>query len=130
MKLHTGGRLVLIVYCLLLVYSCTWIPWHGHAAYGKPGYSRLGYGWAWAGPTPPDVATGIASLTDIESVQASAANLIDAGLQPASTPQSRKWQLESESAVPDTTLIELRLLALTAAAMALLVVFIRPAQAR
>lgn len=46
-------RLVLILYCLLIVYCCVWVPWH--LAQG-PDRVRVGYGWLWAGPsnTPID----------------------------------------------------------------------------
>jgi hypothetical protein len=30
MKRSRPQRIVLIIYCLMLVYCCVWIPWHGH----------------------------------------------------------------------------------------------------
>lgn len=41
-------RIVVIVYCLLLVYCCLWIPWHIPYRNSLP--QRVGYGWLWAGP--------------------------------------------------------------------------------
>jgi hypothetical protein len=45
----------MFLYCLLLVYSSIWIPWHRHVSATIPhwyagNYIRLGYGWLWAGP--------------------------------------------------------------------------------
>ena len=47
-------RIVLSVYCLLIVYCCLWIPWYvvqdGHRL-------RVSYAWIWAAPAPlvPDL---------------------------------------------------------------------------
>jgi hypothetical protein len=57
--MNKAQRIILIVYCLLLVYCCLWIPWHiqqGISVLAKyhPGASiRVGYGWVWAGPHHP-----------------------------------------------------------------------------
>lgn len=40
-------RVVVILYCLSLVYCCLWVPWH--VPYG-PRHKHLGYGWIWEGP--------------------------------------------------------------------------------
>jgi hypothetical protein len=57
--MNRAQRVVLILYCLLLVYCCIWIPWRiqiqvhvpsdSYRA-GPAGYYRAGYGWSWAGP--------------------------------------------------------------------------------
>jgi hypothetical protein len=43
-------RIILIVYCLLLVYCCVWIPWHLVDAESHR-VLRAGYGWLWTGPS-------------------------------------------------------------------------------
>jgi hypothetical protein len=49
--MNKAQRIVLILYCLLLVYCCVWIPWR----FGQPDdYLRVGYGWLWAGPVEAD----------------------------------------------------------------------------
>ena len=46
-------RIVLVIYCLLLVYCCLWIPFHVQTyrqGVGSTGYYRMGYAWLWIGP--------------------------------------------------------------------------------
>lgn len=48
-------RIVLIAYCLLVVYCCVWVPWQfaSQPNYLPEGHYlpyRYGYGWLWAGP--------------------------------------------------------------------------------
>jgi hypothetical protein len=46
--INAPQRIVLALYCLLLLYCCVWIPWY----IGRPDdYLRAGYGWVWAGPS-------------------------------------------------------------------------------
>jgi hypothetical protein len=50
-------RVVLIVYCVLLAYSCLWIPWRvpkGGYTHMPTAFERLGYGFAWVGPSTPN----------------------------------------------------------------------------
>jgi hypothetical protein len=51
-------RVILIIYCFLLTYCFTWVPWcicqQGHRL-------RLGYGWVWYGSTRPDYDNGLAA---------------------------------------------------------------------
>lgn len=68
-----GQRVVLIVYCLLVVYCCVWVPWHitvAPATAGSSNQRRVGYGWLWAGPIPSapvysDVPPGYKLLSPI-----------------------------------------------------------------
>jgi hypothetical protein len=47
-------RIVVVLYGVLLVYCCVWIPWrlqiHSVPERSRPTYHRLGYGWLWSGP--------------------------------------------------------------------------------
>jgi len=46
-------QLVLVLFCFLIVYCCTWVPWHIVSAPANDGAStqvRVGYGWLRAGP--------------------------------------------------------------------------------
>jgi hypothetical protein len=46
-------RIVLVIYCVLLVYCCLWIPFHVQTyrqGVGSTGYYRMGYAWLWIGP--------------------------------------------------------------------------------
>jgi hypothetical protein len=52
-------RIVLIIYCLLVVYCCVWVPWV--ANYGSIKDIHQGYGWVWSPPS----GTGVPSLVAI-----------------------------------------------------------------
>ena len=62
-------QLVLVLFCLLIVYCCIWVPWHivsGPANDGPSSQVRVGYGWLWAGPrlsNPVLIDSGEAQLT-------------------------------------------------------------------
>jgi len=45
-------RTFLIIYCLLVVYCCVWVPWHVVRTPATNGLHqwRTGYGWLWSGP--------------------------------------------------------------------------------
>jgi hypothetical protein len=51
-------RIVLVLYCLLVVYCCLWVPWHvvHSPAFGGAHQFRTGYGWLWVGPSDPNLA--------------------------------------------------------------------------
>jgi hypothetical protein len=53
-------RVVLILYCLLVVYCCVWVPWHVVQSPGSDGFHqwRVGYNWLWSGPPLGDVDRG------------------------------------------------------------------------
>jgi hypothetical protein len=79
-------RSIVILYCLLVVYCCVWIPWriqvHTPSEWQRPsGYYRAGYGWSWVGPR---------------------------------NPQSLRY--DSSYAAPDMPLIQLRIVAVTSIA--------------
>jgi len=40
-------RVVLVVYCFVLVYCCVWVPWYFQET---SGWVRFGYGWIWSPP--------------------------------------------------------------------------------
>lgn len=46
-------RATIIIYCLLLIYCCTWVPWHVVQNQSLEGAHqfRTGYGWLWIGPS-------------------------------------------------------------------------------
>lgn len=48
-------RIVLIVYCLLVLYCCVWVPWH----FVPPDQVqvRAGYAWLWIGPAEGEGAS-------------------------------------------------------------------------
>jgi len=52
-------RIVVILYCLLVVYCCTWVPWHIVPPSNPP--IRAGYGWLWSGPPSTQVLPNIYS---------------------------------------------------------------------
>jgi hypothetical protein len=48
-------RIILVLYCLSVVYCCIWIPWHRHISatnqyWYADNFKRLAYGWVWSGP--------------------------------------------------------------------------------
>jgi TRAP-type C4-dicarboxylate transport system permease small subunit len=53
-------RIVLILYCLLVVYCCLWIPLHAFEvvnANGTVASTSIGYGWLWSADSePPAIA--------------------------------------------------------------------------
>jgi hypothetical protein len=52
--MNRSQRIVLVLYCLLIVYCCVWIPWHvvtGPMNDGPTDQVRVGYGWLWSGPS-------------------------------------------------------------------------------
>ena len=99
--MNRSQRIVLTLYCVLVVYCCTWVPWH---ISGKKYPSvRVGYGWLWAGPLPaiPDAS----NYSDIPQGYKL--------LRPTS-------DANGPLATPDYAIIALRLLAITAFAGAAL----------
>jgi len=55
--LSTAQRVILILYCAVLVYCCLWIPWQSPLlTQGVQGVLRQGYGWLWIGPANPHSA--------------------------------------------------------------------------
>lgn len=82
-------RIILALYCLLVVYCCIWIPWHVRLsasieAWYAGNFKQVGYGWLWAGPegsggyslyaTPDVISIGLRLLAS--SALAGAAFLI------------------------------------------------------
>jgi len=47
-------RVVLVVYCLLVVYCCVWVPWH--LVQGSDRLRMTGYGWVWSGPPTTEIS--------------------------------------------------------------------------
>jgi hypothetical protein len=46
-------RIIAVLYCLLVVYCCVWVPWHLIQSPASEGFHqwRTGYGWLWNGPS-------------------------------------------------------------------------------
>jgi hypothetical protein len=53
--MNRAQRIVLIVYCLLIIYCCAWVPWHLAQTIASESQDELrcGYGWLWIGPSEP-----------------------------------------------------------------------------
>ena len=49
--MNRSQRIVAVLYCLLVIYCCVWVPWRVLRT-TRPSF-RVGYGWLWAGPLPP-----------------------------------------------------------------------------
>jgi hypothetical protein len=43
-------RIILVAYCLALIYCCVWIPWRSTAVLGTRRYSQMAYSFLWAAP--------------------------------------------------------------------------------
>ncbi|PYX16119.1 MAG: hypothetical protein DMG84_08880 [Acidobacteria bacterium] len=71
-------RIVLVVYGLLLVYCCLWIPFHVQTyrqGVGSTGYYRMGYAWLWIGPdryATPDVTLIVLRLVAATALSSAA----------------------------------------------------------
>src|SRR5207237_9733127 len=71
-------RIVLVIYCLLLVYCCLWIPFHVQTyrqGVGSTGYYRMGYAWLWIGPdryATPDATLILARLVSASALSSAA----------------------------------------------------------
>jgi hypothetical protein len=64
--MNRAQRIVVVLYCLLVVYCCVWVPWHivtGPANDGDTDQVRAGYGWLWGGPSNFDSMFFAASVT-------------------------------------------------------------------
>jgi hypothetical protein len=106
-------RIVAVIYCLLVVYCCIWIPWHVEFQPAtRAGYKneRVGYGWLWAGPyrrpaivyNPPKATDDNWELVGVEE---------------------ERSKYPSPLASPDLPLIQLRLVASTAIGLAVFLLF-------
>jgi hypothetical protein len=56
-------RVVAVVYCLLVVYCCVWVPWV--ANFGSVKDVHQGYGWVWSTPSGEGVPSLAAIATRI-----------------------------------------------------------------
>jgi hypothetical protein len=102
---NRAHRVVLVLYCSLLVYCCVWIPWCISNRYVV--CERVGYGWVWAGPSR--------NATIFDRITKAAIPLPPAGFTLESLEPT--W----ERARPDLELIILRLIAATGIGAALFV---------
>ena len=104
-------RIVAVLYCLLVVYCCVWIPWHATAVLVEEDETaksrkttvldiRLGYAWLWSQAGPP--------IQHEEELKAGDPRFLDVLTRGA----IRILQQESET--PDMVIIALRLVAATA----------------
>jgi len=84
-------RIVLVLYCLLLVYCCLWIPFHVQTyrqGVGSTGYYRMGYAWLWIGPdryATPDVSLIVLRLVAATALSSAAFLLAGIGRTAAIT---------------------------------------------
>jgi hypothetical protein len=135
LRFHPVNRhrqFALIAYCAVLAYCFAWIPWRVQVGYARVRYERLGYGWLWEGPPPPQPAppTGKFSIADIDPPLQSAGgytvvseeprpdSLPKADPTPSNPPISDPPPKSDPFAEPDLGLIFLRFLAATAMATA------------
>lgn len=51
--MNRARRAVLVVYCVALALACLWVPWRVDPPGPQPSI-RLGYGFVWYGPKPPE----------------------------------------------------------------------------
>jgi len=104
-------RIVVIVCLIAVSYCCVWIPWclNLHSA---SDYSRIGYGWVWAGPrylpgfSFSTSTSGSGNSKDFPDID----EILD---QP-----QHEYERISPSAMPDMPIIALRVTAATAVAAA------------
>jgi hypothetical protein len=70
-------RIIAVLYSLMVVYCCVWVPWHGFRS--EIGEVQYGYIWLWSGPSHglggPDV-TAIALRLIAATAVAGAAFLL------------------------------------------------------
>jgi hypothetical protein len=94
LKMNRSQRVVVILYCIVLLYCSVWVPWHVQwhypADFSRPMNERVGYGWLWAGPqsgglhgfdainATPDF--GVIALRVVAVTVAAAASFMLAGL--------------------------------------------------
>ena len=84
-------RIVLVLYCLLLVYCCLWIPFHVQTyrqGVGSTGYYRMGYAWLWIGPdryATPDLSLIVLRLVAATALSSAAFLLAGIGRTAAIT---------------------------------------------
>ncbi|MGC1646690.1 MAG: hypothetical protein WA741_12735, partial [Candidatus Sulfotelmatobacter sp.] len=98
---------------LTLAYCFVWIPWSvtNSDRYGT-NHQRLGYGWLWAGPRHPawpnPKQQGQFSLSDLDPAPPDCSSVGDSKGQ-----QSERWDAASRRALPDTTLVAFRVIAIS-----------------
>jgi hypothetical protein len=71
--MNRSKRIALLLYCLLVVLCCFWVPWH-IVPPSDPSV-RVGYGWVWSGPSTNP------SFVDAESSRASSPDFPIIGLE-------------------------------------------------
>lgn len=63
--MNRAQRIVVVLYCLLVVYCCVWVPWHSITP--EAGETQLGYTWLWrvdwGGPNHATIAVRIVAAT-------------------------------------------------------------------
>jgi hypothetical protein len=73
-------RITFVVYCLLVVYCCVWVPWHVDLRTRND--VRLGYTWIWSGPDRGALDTAAITLRLVAATALGAAAFLLA----------RKWK--------------------------------------
>jgi hypothetical protein len=53
--MNRAQRIIIVLYCLLVVYCCVWVPWH--ITLSTVGEVQAGYKWLWTvNPGGPNMA--------------------------------------------------------------------------
>lgn len=92
--MNRAPRIVLVLYCLCVLYCCLWVPWFVEmGAVGRlPTHLRVGYGWLWVGPqaspypaasTSPDLCLIVLRLVAATAIGGAAFFLV--GLRKSAT---------------------------------------------
>ena len=55
LSMDRSQRIVLVLYCLLIVCCCVWVPWHVVVPGDPP--VRIGYAWLWGDPSGEKVGS-------------------------------------------------------------------------
>jgi hypothetical protein len=65
--MNRASRIVLILYCGMILYCCLWVPWHLVQSPATEGFHewRTGYGWLWSGPSSASGEGGAYSSPDL-----------------------------------------------------------------
>jgi hypothetical protein len=110
--MNRSQRIVAVVYCLLVVYCCAWVPWIFMMPHAEAQASKVqqGYDWVWAvGCDPPTAAKVDLSAGNEKAKSGDTVPKFEVVAAPPPSPcHGFKW------GEPDIAAIALRLVAVTA----------------
>jgi len=75
-------RIIAVLYCLMVVYCCVWIPLHVFQVVNPDGTvasTSIGYGWLWSAETLKLQGMGLIALRRLATTALSAAAFLVAG---------------------------------------------------